>query len=164
MDCRSLTDTRGCHGVALFLMIVMLPLHAGMAAAAPVLSTGSLAGLTPISASAWNDTAVRKVLHVFALGSHATDRQIATWTDMSPQSAIIQIMNFDEHNLRVSPADSSLPKENMATRAQSLRALGVFWSSNQKSNPVPRDRRAIYERDEWNSPMELWSTAARARR
>jgi hypothetical protein len=44
----------------------------------------TLPGLTVISQSRWNTTAVRKVLRTFAFGGQASDDQINAWADMTP--------------------------------------------------------------------------------
>ena len=46
----------------------------------------------------WNETAVRKVLHIFAFGGFATDAQIKTWASMKPEEAINEILSFHPHH------------------------------------------------------------------
>lgn len=42
----------------------------------------------------WTETAVRKVLHVFAYGGQASDAQISTWAEMAPRDAIQQMLTL----------------------------------------------------------------------
>ena len=141
-----------------------LLLHcAGAASAAVTGQPATLPGLTVISDARWTATAVRKVLHTFAFGGHATDAQIDAWAAMKPQAAILQMLSFDEHNLTLSPADKKLPKEAMEVRPQSLRALGNLWATNNRANMIPRDSREEYARSSWHGAMMTWSLAARVR-
>ncbi len=123
----------------------------------------TLPGLKVVSDSRWNETAVRKVLRTFAFGGHASDAQIDDWANMTPQAAIVQMLTFGEHNLRLSPPDKTLAKEAMDKRPQTLRALGNLWASNNAANMIPRADRASYARSEWNGAMLTWSMAARVR-
>lgn len=123
----------------------------------------TLPGLAVVSDALWNATAVRKVLRTFAFGGHATDAQITAWANMQPQLAIVQMLSFSEHNPRLSPADTRLPKEAMASRPQTLRALGNMWATNNSANMIPRDERANYARSSWHGAMMTWSLAARVR-
>ena len=45
--------------------------------------TAQSLGLPRVSDEQWDDTAVRKVLHTFAYGGHATDAQISAWAETS---------------------------------------------------------------------------------
>lgn len=87
------------------------------------------AGFTPVPATEWNETSVRKVLHTFAFGSMASDRQIATWGNMAPQLAIQEMLTFDAVNQKLSP-----PQDGITNHAGSLEALQTFWQSTATDN------------------------------
>jgi len=145
------------------VMTVMLLQFATTASAAVTGQPATLPGLTPITDARWTPTAVRKVLRTFAFGGHATDAQIEAWANMKPQAAILQMLTFDEHNLRLSPPDKKLPREAMEVRPQTLRALGNLWATNNSANMIPRDERESYARSSWHGAMLTWSLAARVR-
>ncbi len=145
-------------------LLAILLLH--FACAAPAAVSGkpaTLPGLKVISSARWTPTAVRKVLRTFAFGGHASDQQIETWAKMTPQTAILEMLTFAEHNLLLSPLDKSLPREAMDKRPQTLRALGDMWSTNNSANMVERDSREDYARSSWHGAMLTWSLAARVR-
>jgi len=87
----------------------------------------------------WTETAVRKVLQVFAYGGHASDTQIATWADMPPRDAIREMLTFDEVNPLLSPTVDST-----AALGGTLAALQDHWSSDSLSNPTREDLRSRY--------------------
>lgn len=118
-------------------------------------------GFTTVSESAWDETAVRKVLHAFAYGGRADDAQIATWADMAPEAAITEMLTFYQHNLLLAPV-SAADYDRLDRRAGTLRGLSDFWSSNAQENGVPSDRRWRYQID-GNSKYEIgdaWVKAA----
>ena len=59
-------------------------------------------GFDTVSGEAWDETAVRKVLHMFAFGGHATDQQIIQWSNMTPVAAIVEMLTLD-NTIRVCP-------------------------------------------------------------
>lgn len=118
-------------------------------------------GLPMVSDEEWSDTAVRKVLHTFAYGGHATDEQIATWADMSPAQAIAEILTFDEHNLKLSPVTAA-NYDALDRRDGTLRGLGEFWSSDHPQNGVPAQERDMYRIDNWSIEL-IWVLAATSR-
>jgi len=87
----------------------------------------------------WTETAVRKVLHVFAYGGQASDAQITIWADMKPRNAIRQMLTFDEVNPLLSPTVDST-----AAAGGTLTALQGFWSSADALNPTREDLRIRY--------------------
>jgi hypothetical protein len=117
-------------------------------------------GFTTVNDESWDVTAVRKVLHTFALGGQATDEQIQTWADMSPQNAITQMLTFGEHNAKLSPVGPE-DLDRLDTRDGTLHGLSAFWSSNDAENGVPAERRDHFEID--NMLSELWAKAATSR-
>ncbi|MGE0859313.1 MAG: DUF1800 family protein [Gammaproteobacteria bacterium] len=144
-------------------MAVLLAFAAVNAPAAVSGGPPALPGLTTISPARWDATAVRKVMRTFAFGGHATDAQVDLWAAMAPQDAIVQMLNFDEHNLRLSPPDPALRREAMASRPQTLRSLGDYWSSTDPSNLMPSALRRQFTRDARYGPMLTWMLAARVR-
>lgn len=121
-----------------------------------------LPGLPMISERTWDESAVRKVLHTFAFGGHSSDEQIQTWANMSPHVAIEEMLNFDDHNMLLSPS-SPLDSDQIATRPTSLRALADFWSSDDPSNPVPDDRKPRFHINDWGGTYYTWTQMAAAR-
>jgi len=99
------------------------------------------ASFSPVSDAAWNETAVRKVMHTFAYGGHAKDEQILLWAEMSPQDAIQEILTFEPSNLKLSPSSTDVlgRKTN-----GSLQSLSSFWSSQDPENEVPEAFRENY--------------------
>ena len=100
---------------------------------------GGGGGLVSVKSKDWNELAVRKVLHVFAYGGHASDAQIQTWAGMRPQQAIAEMLTFDIVNEKLSPVEDASPQH-----AGSLAQLQAFWSSDDPANPVRLDKRAYY--------------------
>ncbi len=120
-------------------------------------------GFEKVSEEAWDETAVRKVLDVFAYGGQATDAQIRLWADMTPVLAIRQMLTFDEHNLRLSPPAVG-DSDALANRGGTLAELGAFWSSDNAGNGVPADQRYKYDVDEHGAALEnIWVRAAISR-
>jgi hypothetical protein len=112
--------------------------------------------------AAWDETAVRKVLHAFAYGGQATDRQIKLWADMAPQTAIMQMLTFEQHNPVLSPA-SSVDYDRLYLREGTLQSLGVFWSSNDPDNGVYASYRPRYDMYTYGLLDRIWSKAATSR-
>lgn len=76
----------------------------------PVTTTtnpGLLPGLAAVSDATWDETAVRKVLHIFTYGGLATDAQITNWANMKPADAIKQMLTLGTTNNLLSPAEAS---------------------------------------------------------
>ncbi|RFA30826.1 hypothetical protein CAI21_04825 [Alkalilimnicola ehrlichii] len=113
-----------------------------------------LVGLTRVSDEAWDETAVRKVLHLFAYGSFASDRQIAAWADMPPERAIVEIIHVGPRNAKLSPPDNTAAFGPDGT----LRGLSEYWSSPR--SPLPEGRRTAYDSDAWRAPGRVWTLAA----
>ncbi len=114
-----------------------------------------------ISDAAWDETAVRQVLHVFALGVFASDSQITAWADMSPGDAIAQMLTFDTVNGRLSSNTGDTPE--IARSNGTLRCLCGLFSVASQDNPVPSDERAGFRVDEYDAVARTWATAARVR-
>ena len=105
---------------------------------------------------------MRKVLHTFAFGSHATDAQIKLWADMSPQTAIAEMLNFDDHNLRLS-SPAALDTDQVASRSTTMRALADFWASDDPFNPMPGDRKDRFRINDWGGSYFTWTQMAATR-
>lgn len=121
-------------------------------------------GFTTISDTDWDETAVRKVLRTFAYGGQAEDAQIQTWADMQPETAIVEMLTFDQHNLLLS-APGPLDTDRLETVDGTLRGLSVFWSSGAADNGVPLYLRSRYIID-GNSKYDIqgaWIMAATLR-
>ncbi len=165
----SLTTTPLSHAgsplrrAARFAVVLGLLHFAAASLAASAGEPPTLPGLDVVSKSRWTPTAVRKVLRTFAFGSQATDAQIEAWAKMSPQAAIVEMLNFAEHNLRLSPPDKKLAQEGLEKRRHTLRALGNFWASDNVANMIPADDREDYARSTYDGAMLTWSLAARVR-
>ncbi len=107
---------------------------------------------TAVSDENWDETAVRKVLHTFAYGGHATDTQITIWAKMPPESAIVQMLIFEPKNELLSPSPYSLPNTT------SLERLAKFWNTANYVKPEVRDR---FETTpvSWGAPTVGWMMA-----
>ena len=102
-----------------------------------------LPGFERVSDALWDDTAVRKVLHTFAYGGHATDEQIQIWADMKPVAAIVQMLTFNQHNLLLSPLGAD-DYDRLDTRDGTLKGLASFWASSDPDNRVYTNHRMKY--------------------
>ena len=94
-------------------------------------------GLPSLTRSSWDERAVRKVLSVFAFGGQATSQQIATWGDMQPRIAISEMLNFDQHNLKLSPLS---PGERYTEPASQHGTMAEFYEHIESENsdiPIP---------------------------
>jgi len=89
----------------------------------------------------WDERAVRKVLKIFAFGGHARDTQIQEWADMDALDAIQEMLNFDEHNLKLSPLAIGESYTDSATQHGTLLEWVTFLSSQSSNIPIPLDRR-----------------------
>lgn len=98
-------------------------------------------GLEPVSAAAWSERHVRRVLHAFANGSQASDARIAAWARMAPEQAVAEMLNFQPVHLGLSPTGEGYPGVG---RCRSLRALMDFWSSDDPANPMRVANRPWY--------------------
>lgn len=117
-------------------------------------------GFQILSKAQWDDAAVRRVLHTFAYGGRATETQIGRWGKMDPRHAITEMLNFDEHNLKLSPT-SRLDRDAVHRQSGTLRGMTSYWSNNRRSNPVPRSTRELLK-PEWSLGFG-WSQMAMAR-
>jgi len=63
------------------------------------LRANQVGGFSTVSDSAWDEAAVRRVLHTFAWGGHPKEVTIRRWANLPPRVAITQMLNFQHHNL-----------------------------------------------------------------
>lgn len=102
-------------------------------------------GLRSLTRSAWDEKAVRKVLRIFAFGGHAQDAQIRTWADMIPSDAIAEMLNFQQHNLKLSPIRADDPYQETASQYGEFTDFVNNYLTNPSSNlPISIEERARY--------------------
>lgn len=99
----------------------------------------SYLGLPRLSRTQWNNRAVRKVLKVFAYGGHATDRQINTWADMQPETAIKEMLHFRRHNRKLSPFVAGERYTEIASQDGRLNTFLDYLSSKTSHLPTVAD-------------------------
>lgn len=114
-----------------------------------------------ISDAAWDETAVRQVLHTFAFGGFASDAQITAWADMPPQNAIAEMLTFGTTNQKLSPAAADTPEIDPLNG--SLSCLSGLFSVDSQDNPIPSGDRGAYSRDEYDAVARTWGMAVRIR-
>lgn len=114
-----------------------------------------------ISQAEWDETAVRRVLHVFAYGGFATDAQIKKWAEMLPQAAINEIITLQPRNSLLSPVDYD---HGGVPAGSGLREMAAFWASNDASNPVPVTLRESFDVSKNGRALDnAWCLAVRLR-
>lgn len=91
-------------------------------------------GLTSLTRSSWDEKAVRKVLRIFAFGGHAIDAQIQQWADMKPRVAITEMLNFNQHNLKLSPIRADDPYKQTASQYGEFTDFVNNYLANPASN------------------------------
>ncbi len=106
--------------------------------------------LNSLTRVGWDNDAVRKVLKIFAFGGHATDSQINTWANMPPRFAINEMLNFQQHNPKLSPLAAGERYRQTASRYGTLREFAEFLSSPNSNLPIPENRREQYRVDRYN--------------
>jgi hypothetical protein len=118
------------------------------------------ASFTMISNEQWDETAVRKVLHLFAYSGFADDAQIAEWAAMDPGTAIVEMITADTTNPSLSPPD---PYDRLDLHAATLTALHSLWSGVGCGNRMPFKEREYFATDAYNAPARTWLHAATKR-
>lgn len=106
--------------------------------------------LNALRRSSWDDRAVRKVLKIFAFGGHATDIQITTWANMPAKLAITEMLNFQEHNLKLSPLAAGERYRQTASRYGKFADFAAFLSDPNSDIPIPQSSRSQYGVDSYN--------------
>lgn len=86
--------------------------------------------------------AVRRILHLFAYGGHATDGQINRWAKMGvkqgPEAAIREMLTFDAVNAKLASAQNGTP-------AGGLEELRAFLSSDHPDNRTCPSKRPQFD-------------------
>ncbi|MFK8032110.1 MAG: hypothetical protein AB8G18_17905 [Gammaproteobacteria bacterium] len=125
--------------------------------------TLDIGGFGKVTEAEWTPAAVTKVLHTFALGGHATDAQVNAWSELHPVTAIQEMLSFDQHNQKLSPASAD-QTDLLNSRSAALADLAQFWASNDATNGVPAEVRELFD---YSSPKgwleHLWPTAVTVR-
>lgn len=117
---------------------------------------GLLTGLPSVNDATWDETAVRKVLQIFAFGGLARDSQITAWANMKPADAIKQMLTLGTTNNLLSPS------EGTAFGDGTLTGVSAFLSG--ASSPIPdTDYRTEFEQDAYNGSNFTWMYAATLR-
>ncbi|MCG3200213.1 MAG: hypothetical protein NFCOHLIN_00056 [Gammaproteobacteria bacterium] len=117
---------------------------------------GLLTGLPSVNDATWDETAVRKVLQIFAYGGLARDSQITTWANMRPADAIRQMLTLGTTNNLLSPSEGTSFGDGTLT--------GVSAFLSGASSPIPdTDYRADFEQDAYNGSNFTWMYAATLR-
>jgi len=104
-------------------------------------------GMASTTRSSWDERAVRKVLKIFAFGGHSTNAQIKEWADMKPKVAIAEMLNFAEHNPKLSPL---APGETYTETASSHGTMQAFYEhigSSSSNIPIPVSERQHLGKD-----------------
>lgn len=109
---------------------------------AGVANRNTVFGLPVVTNGEWNNLAVRKVLHALCYGGKASDQQIQIWANMSPQTAIEQMLTFDTENLLVSPDASDY---KVPANKKTMREFIDWMSSGASKTPVPKDERENFD-------------------
>ncbi|MBT8048462.1 MAG: hypothetical protein HKN57_10190 [Xanthomonadales bacterium] len=143
-------------GGALLAVSHLLP------AAAWAQNSVRLDGLEVVQSSDWNESSVRRVLQAFAFGGHASNKQIGRWARLKPEIAVVQMLNFNAVNRRL-----SAPEPGAAVvQCTSMTELQQLWGSNDPANPVRQSDRSFYSmlNDDLEilSPVGLYLTWPRA--
>ncbi len=103
----------------------------------------------------WDELAVRKILHLFAYGSFATENQINIWVDMNPKLAIKEILTFDNSNIKLSP-----PQSDKLNQYKNLESLREFWN---KTNLTDYEHKEYFDKTNGSSPDVTWISAVNRR-
>lgn len=93
--------------------------------------------LNKLTRGEWSERAVRKVLNVFAFGGHARTEQILLWAEMDPEQAIQEMLNFQQHNLLLSPLAEGERYTETATQHGTLEEYAAFLSSPDSDIAIP---------------------------
>jgi len=96
-------------------------------------------GIPRLTRTEWNQRRVRKVLKVFAFGGHASDAQINAWGNMDPSVAVDQMLNFSEHNVRLSPPTPGEKYNDPLTIPGTFAAFSTYLGSNASNLPMDLD-------------------------
>lgn len=112
-----------------------------------------------ISDDAWNESAVRKVLHAFAFGGGTTEAQIKLWADMTPGEAIVQMIGMWTQNPRLALAYEGDGAPVSPENASLSRLANYFGAGNYARTPSDFQTTIRWN----NSPGHTWVNATRMR-
>lgn len=101
----------------------------------------ALDGLPMVPLKQWDEGKVRHILQTFAWAGQASDTQIRQWAGMHPRAAIVQMLDFQPINRRLSGRGPDDPSSRFC---HSLERMQSFWSSDDAENPMRFDNRAVY--------------------
>ena len=100
--------------------------------------------LPSLTRSEWNERVVRKVLKIFAFGGHPRDSQITTWANMRPIDAIRQMLNFSEHNSRLSPMAIGERYTDTRSSHGTFKEFLEFIADDTSNLPIPVGGRELF--------------------
>ena len=112
--------------------------------------------LNKLTRGEWSERAVRKVLNVFAFGGHARTEQILLWADMDPEDAIQEMLNFQQHNLLLSPLAEGERYTDTATQHGTLEEYAAFLSNPNSDIAIPVT--GTFGQDDYNSQRREFAT------
>ena len=113
-------------------------------------SAQSQIGLPILTRGGWDEMAVRKVIKIFAFGGHASDSQIVEWSYMYAKDAILEMLTFAEHNLKLSPLAIDENYPDTATQYGKLFDFATLLGDETANIPIPVDSRSQYGVDGYN--------------
>ncbi len=87
----------------------------------------------------WDERAVRKVLLLFAFGGHAFEHQIVEWSNMLPEAAILEMLNFSEHNSKLSPLLEGEKYSEVGSQFASLVSFAEDYMGLESYPNLPMD-------------------------
>ena len=97
-----------------------------------------------VSDATWDEAAVRQVLHTFAFGGHASDAQIRTWADMSPRTAIDEILVLTPTHAKLSAPQAD---DDIGAHNASLETLAAHFASDAPRNRIAPQFREFFRTD-----------------
>jgi hypothetical protein len=112
--------------------------------------------LDSVSDATWDETAVRKVLQIFAYGGQASDAQITTWANMKPADAIKQMLTLDTtNNLLSAPEGAGFSDGTL---------LGISKQLSTDATLIPdQGFRDSFKDDSFDGPNLSWIYGATLR-
>ena len=101
-------------------------------------------GLPMLFDEEWTEVSVRQVLDVLAYGGLTTDFQMKTWANMRPADAIVEMLNFSQHNLKLAPVAPIETYPDAQSNYGTLWSFSEDYLGNPATNlPVPRIRSGV---------------------
>jgi hypothetical protein len=110
----------------------------------------SMLSFKEVSQEEWTPTAVQKVLDTFAYGGHASDNQIETWSKMAPHEAIVEMLQLNASNPKLSPNSDPL------FASISLEEQANFWSGDDSRNFVDAHYKDYFIAGDWDGIDQTW--------